>query len=583
MFEARAAERPDAPAVTFEGATSSYGELNARANVLARELARAGVGRGVRVGICVDRSPAMLVALLAVQKSGGAYVPLDPGLPAQRLEHMVSDSGLSVLILGGNAGKNLELPPGVTTLDAEVFADAAAPADTPNPVDTAELSDPAYIIYTSGSTGRPKGVAVSHGALANFLRSMQREPGLGESDVLAAVTTISFDIAGLELYLPLLVGARIELVPASTASDGKALSELLVATGVTVMQATPATWRMLLDAGWPGGPNVRALCGGEALPRELADPLLERVGELWNLYGPTETTIWSTAGRVVRGDAPVSIGRPIDNTQVYILNGLSPAPVGVAGEICIGGAGVAIGYHGQPGLTAERFVADPFSAQPGARIYRTGDLGRWGPDGQLYHLGRMDHQVKIRGFRVETGEIEAVLNEHPAVRQAVVVAREIGSGDLRLVAYVVYGGDEELTISEVRRFLRTRLPDYMIPSMAVALDRVPLTPNGKLDRNALPDPFAHAARPANAFEAPAPGTETVIANVWRQLLKVDKVGAEDNFFELGGYSLLALRFVAHVERQTGTRIDPRILFFQSLRQIAAGVPDLSHAREVGAS
>ena len=349
------------------------------------------------------------------------------------------------------------------------------------------------------------------------------------------------------------------------------------------MQATPATWRMLLDAGWPGGPNLRALCGGEALPRELADPLLERVGELWNLYGPTETTIWSTAGRVVRGDAPVSIGRPIDNTQIYILNGLSPAPIGVAGEICIGGAGVAIGYHGQPGLTAERFVADPFSAQPGACIYRTGDLGRWGPDGQLYHLGRIDHQVKIRGFRVETGEIEAVLNEHPAVRQAVVVAREIGSGDLRLVAYVVYGGDEELTISEVRRFLRTRLPDYMIPSMAVALDRVPLTPNGKLDRNALPDPFAHAARPANAFEAPAPGTETVIANVWRQLLKVDKVGAEDNFFELGGYSLLALRFVAHVERQTGTRIDPRILFFQSLRQIAAGVPDLSHAREVGAS
>jgi amino acid adenylation domain-containing protein len=583
MFEARAAERPDAPAVTFEGAASSYGELNARANVLARELARTGVGRGVRVGICVDRSPAMLVGLLAVQKSGGAYVPLDPGLPAQRLEHMVSDSGLSVLILGGNAGRDLELPPGVTTLDAEVFADAAVPMDTPNPVDTAELSDPAYIIYTSGSTGRPKGVAVSHGALANFLRSMQREPGLGESDVLAAVTTISFDIAGLELYLPLLAGARIELVPAATASDGKALSELLVATGVTIMQATPATWRMLLDAGWPGRPNLRALCGGEALPRELADPLLERVGEVWNLYGPTETTIWSTVGRVVRGDAPVSIGRPIDNTQVYILNGLSPAPVGVAGEICIGGAGVAIGYHGQPGLTAERFVADPFSQQPGARIYRTGDLGRWGPDGQLHHLGRMDHQVKIRGFRVETGEIEAVLNEHPAVRQAVVVAREIGSGDLRLVAYVVYGGDEELTISEVRRFLRTRLPDYMIPSMAVALGRVPLTPNGKLDRNSLPDPFAHAARPANAFEAPASGTETVIANVWRQLLKVDKVGAEDNFFELGGYSLLALRFVAHVERQTGTRIDPRILFFQSLRQIAAGVPDLSHAREVGVS
>jgi acyl-CoA synthetase (AMP-forming)/AMP-acid ligase II len=334
---------------------------------------------------------------------------------------------------------------------------------------------------------------------------------------------------------------------------------------------------MLLDAGWQGGPNLRALCGGEALPRELADALLGRVGELWNLYGPTETTIWSTAGLVEHSDGPISIGRPIDNTQVYILNGMSPAPVGVAGEICIGGAGVAIGYQGQPGLTAERFVADPFCDEPGVRIYRTGDLGHWGADGRLYHLGRMDHQVKIRGFRVETGEIEAVLNEHPAVRHAVVVAREIGPGDLRLVAYVVYGGDDELTISELRRFLRQWLPDYMIPAMAVTLDRFPLTANGKLDRSALPDPFSHAARPANCFEAPAPGTETVIANLWSELLKIDKVGAEDNFFELGGHSLLALRFVAHIARHTGTRMDPRTLFFQNLRQIAAGVPDLTLA------
>lgn len=580
MFEDRAAERPDVPAVMFEGVTLSYQELNARANALAQELAGCGVTRGVRVGVCVDRSLAMLVSLLAVQKSGGAYVPLDPGLPAQRLEYMASDSGLSVTIVGGPAGKAVELPSGVVTIDADRFSSDSAPADVVNPGVVVEHMDPAYIIYTSGSTGRPKGVAVSHGALANFLCSMQKEPGLGERDVLAAVTTISFDIAGLELYLPLLVGAQIALVPSTTASDGKALSELLVSSGATVMQATPATWRMLIDAGWQGGDKLRALCGGEALPPELADQLLERVGELWNLYGPTETTIWSTVSRVERGDTPITIGHPIDNTQVYILNGLSQAPVGTAGEICIGGEGVAIGYHGRPDLTAERFVPDPFSGSPTARIYRTGDLGKWGADGRLYHLGRMDHQVKIRGFRIETDEIEVVLKEHPAVRQAVVVAREIGPGDLRLIAYIVYGAGEELTISEVRSFLRTRLPDYMIPAMAVALDRLPLTANGKLDRNALPEPFGHATRPASAFEEPGAGVETVVADLWRQLLKVDKVGAEDNFFELGGDSLLALRFVAQIERQTATRIDPRTLFFQNLRQIAAGVSELSPHEEL---
>ncbi|MGE0766450.1 MAG: amino acid adenylation domain-containing protein [Hyphomicrobiaceae bacterium] len=586
LLEARAEERPEAPAVTFGELTLSYGELNARANALAHELVERGVGRGGKVGVCVERSPAMVVALLAVQKSGAAYVPLDPALPAERLAYMMTDSDIVVIVMSAQTSGAVAVPKNVLRIDvgsAVKDGGAGRCSAATAPPRAIEPADPVYVIYTSGSTGRPKGVAVPHGALSNFLTSMQRQPGLHEGDVLAAVTTISFDIAGLELYLPLQVGGRVELVAPEIASDGVALARLIAERQVNVMQATPATWRMLLDAGWKGGPGFRALCGGEALPRELAEPISERVGELWNLYGPTETTIWSTAGLVERGDVTVTIGRPIDNTQIYILRGLSPCPIGGVGEICIGGDGVAIGYLGRPDLTAERFVADPFAKRSGARMYRTGDLGKWDPDGRLHHLGRMDHQVKIRGFRVETGEIEAVLNEHPAVRQSIVITREIGPGDVRLIAYILYRGAEELTNSDVRRYLRTRLPEYMIPAIAVPLDAVPLSASGKMDRNALPDPFDRDTVPASGFEAPSAGLEAVIASIWHQLLKVERVGADDNFFELGGDSLLALRFVAGMERQTGTRIDPRSLFFQSLRQVAAAISELSQPKEFSSS
>jgi amino acid adenylation domain-containing protein len=570
-FEKRAAQHPDIPAVTCEGETLSYGELDSQANELAMELQALGVARGVIAGVCLSRSPKMLVTLLAVQKAGGVYVPLDPGLPPQRLEYMISDSGLGVLVIDRAVDGKLTIPPDVKVLDARAPA-AGRPVPVARPAASRACpSDPAYIIYTSGSTGKPKGVAVPHRALMNFLCSMRKVPGLRETDVLAAVTTISFDIAGLELYLPLLAGARIELVPQAAASDGNALADLLHSRGATVMQATPATWRMLLDAGWRGAPGFRALCGGEAMPRELANALIPCTGELWNLYGPTETTIWSTVCRCEPGDAPISIGRPIDNTQIYILNGKTPAPIGVSGEICIGGAGVAIGYHKRPELTAARFEDDPFAADPEARLYRTGDLGKWGAGGQLYHLGRMDHQVKVRGFRIELGEIEAVLQIHPAVKQAAVTAHEVGPADIRLVAYVVYERGSELTVSDLRRFLRQQLPEYMVPSMVVAIDRVPLTPNGKLDRGALPTPFAPSSSAVNAFEPPAPGAEAMLAEVWRELLKLEAVGAEDNFFDLGGHSLLALRAVAQIENRTGIRLDPRLLFFQSLRQIALGL------------
>jgi amino acid adenylation domain-containing protein len=574
MFEAMAVARPDAPAVSFEGATYSYGDLNSRANALANRLVHLGAGRGTFIGIGLDRSLDLMVALLAVQKAGSAYVPLDPGLPALRLKFMIQDSRVAMLVSSSDVAGKLDLPEGVQC----VYIDAAEPDcahATADPGSGPAFSDAAYMIYTSGSTGVPKGVVISHGALANFLCSMLVEPGLGEADVVAAVTTISFDIAGLELYLPLLAGARIELIGPSTAGNGYALAEELRRCDATVMQATPATWQMLLDAGWQGGESFRALCGGEALSSELAERLLDRVGALWNLYGPTETTIWSTAGRVDRGDASISIGRPINNTQIYVLNGNNPAPIGVAGEICIGGAGVAIGYHERPELTDDRFISDPFTSRAGDRIYRTGDLGRWGADGRLYHLGRTDHQVKIRGYRIELGEIETVLNAHPAVRQAVVAAHRAGPADTRLVAHIVYHPGQELTTTELRRWARERLPEYMVPSIAVSLESLPLTPNGKLDRNGLVYEFDNASRLDAVVEPPAPGTETLVADIWKQLLKVDAIAADDNFFDLGGHSLLALRVVVEIETKTGARLDPRSLFFHSLRQFSAAVSDAS--------
>lgn len=570
QFERQAAAAPARVALRSEGESLDYGELNRRANLLAHRLQEAGVAPGVLVAVCLPRAPLLLVTLLAVHKAGGAYVPLDPGFPPERLAYMVEDSGAPVLVTSGDAAEAFEPPAGVVRIDPQAEAEALGERDGVDlgPVGTGD--DPAYVIYTSGSTGRPKGVVVPQRALSNFLGAMRTMPGLAADDVLAAVTTISFDIAGLELFLPLTVGATIELVSRETAADGIALADVLHTSGATVLQATPATWRLLLEADWRPKRPLRALCGGEGLPRELADAVLERVAELWNLYGPTETTVWSTAERVMPSPEPVTIGRPIANTQVYVLNAAhEPLPVGMAGELWIGGTGVALGYHRRPELTAERFVPDPFSSDPGARLYRTGDLGRWDEQGRLHHLGRIDHQVKVRGFRIELGEIESVLGAHPAIRQALVLAREAAPGDARLVAYVVYQPGEDLTVSDVRRHLRRELPDYMVPSVVVALDAFPSTPNGKVDRAGLPDPFHAALQARHDYEPPVGVLEETIAAAWREVLQIERVGAQDNFFELGGHSLLSLRVAAAVERATGWRMDPRLLFFQTLRQVAA--------------
>ncbi len=545
-IEERVRQTPAATAVEQAGRRLSYGELDAAANRLARHLRRLGVAPEVLVGLAMERSLEMLVALLAVLKAGGAYLPIDPEHPKERLAHMLADARVPVLVTQESL---LDRLPAHAARVVAVDRDAAAIAgESAAPVNgCAGPGTLAYVIYTSGSTGRPKGVQIPHAAVVNFLNSMRRRPGLASSDTLLAVTTLSFDIAGLELYLPLVCGARLLLVSRETAQAGEQLREVLEGQGVTFMQATPATWRLLLAAGWTGNRRLVVLCGGEALPRDLASQLLGACGALWNVYGPTEATIWSTLDRV-EPEGPIVIGRPLDNTEIYLLSRrLRPVPVGVPGELLIGGAGLSRGYRGRPELTAERFIADPFAgpAAAGARLYRTGDLARHLPDGRIEFLGRIDHQVKVRGFRIELGDVEAALLAHPAIAQAVATAREEGAGGKQLAAYLVAGpaaaSAARPQVAELRAFLKERLPEYMLPATFTFLDELPLSPNGKVDRRALPAPDRSTA--ARAYVAPRDEKESFFCQLWQELLGLEWVGVDDDFFELGGDSLLVIRVV----------------------------------------
>jgi len=560
LFERQAATTPDAVAVIFDDSSITYRELNARANRLANHLRTLGVGPEVLVGICLERSIEMVVGLLGILKAGAAYVPLDPAFPTERLAFMLQDSRAALLLTEEALLKELpEVDAEIVCIDAHSKAISAHSGDNLEPAVTS--SSLAYVIYTSGSTGKPKGVQIEHRALVNFLTSMAREPGIVDRDVLLAVTTLSFDIAGLELYLPLIRGARLVIASRETASDALLLKAGIDACGATIMQATPSTWRMLIDAGWNGDQRLKVLCGGEALSRELANELLPRCSELWNMYGPTETTIWSTLDRIVAvsSTSPISIGRPVANTQIYLLDQNSqPVPIGVAGELCIGGDGLARGYLHQPELTAQKFTANPFvKVAGGQRLYRTGDLARYLPDGRIECLGRVDNQVKIRGHRIEIAEIESILAQHPEVRQCVVAARDDLSVGKRLIAYFV--GNETLSGAELRAFLKQQLPEYMVPSAFVSLDKLPLTPNGKINRRALPAPDLSNAN-KESFVAPRTPCEEQLADIWCEVLKLEAVGADDDFFELGGHSLLATQVMSRVLRQFQVQLPLRALF-----------------------
>lgn len=556
LVATRSARSPDKVAVIAPEGEITFVELDRRADQLALLLHELGAGPGSIVGLQLRRGLDMVVALLGVLKAGAAYLPLDPAFPPDRLAFMLDDSGADILLthssfrghLAEHVTHTVELdqPPLPAALDPSVVSTLTRSAD-----------DLAYVLYTSGSTGRPKGVAIEHRSVVNFLASMEHEPGLAADDVLVAVTTMSFDISVLEIFLPLVVGATLVIADSETTVDGEALAELMERVGATTLQATPATWSMLIDAGWDGSPALRrALCGGEPLARTLADQILARSPELWNMYGPTETTIWSSVEQIPPTDAPITIGRPIANTTFVVVDDHGRAvPIGVPGELLIGGDGLARGYLHRPELTTERFVVD----DTGHRRYRTGDAARMLADGRFEHLGRLDSQVKVRGFRIELGEIEHVMTTHEAAREVVVTAHDV-RGTTHLIAH--YLADTDISISEWRDHLRGRLPQYMVPSAFTRLDEFPLTPNRKVDRSALNAPDSLVA-PDLPYRAPSNATEERIAEIWAEALDLDRVGVDDDFFAIGGHSLLAIRIFARIRRELGVRLDIAVLFEHS--------------------
>ncbi|HEX9936043.1 MAG TPA: amino acid adenylation domain-containing protein, partial [Longimicrobium sp.] len=537
LFEAQAARTPAAVAVVVEEAELTYGELNERANRLAHHLVRLGVGRESRVGVCLERGIEMIVSLLAVLKAGGAYVPLDPAYPAERLAFTLADSGVVALLTQESLRSTLPVAHGMTVVSvdgaaAEIVRESAEPLGS-----GATPRSLAYLIYTSGSTGVPKGVAIEHQSAVALLSWAAAVFTAEELSGVLAATSISFDLSVFEIFLPLSLGGRVIVV-----ENALALPRSAAADQVRLVNTVPSAMAALLKSdGIPSGVRTVNLAG-EPLRAELVDALYTRGGieRVYDLYGPSEDTTYST-WTLRRAGGPATIGRPISNTRAYVLGAAQlPLPAGVPGELYLGGRGLARGYLGRPGLTAERFVPDPFSGEPGARLYRTGDRARWRADGTLEYLGRLDHQVKVRGFRIELGEVEAALRRNPGVADCVVLAREDAPGDRRLVAYVVGGVETDALRAQLRR----SLPEHMVPSAFVSLDHLPLTPNGKLDRKALPAPELASA--GERHVAPRTPVEEVLAGIWCEVLRRDRVGVTENFFELGGHSLLATRAVSRI-------------------------------------
>jgi amino acid adenylation domain-containing protein len=535
MFEAQAARRPRAFAVECDGVRLTYRELNQEANRLARRLREEGAGPDAVVAVRLHRSCDLVVALLAVLKAGASYLPIDPTFPAER-QQLLLDEARPLLLL---TCRTLEGPSHGRVVYCDEGSGSAQNLDA-----LVRPDNLAYVLYTSGSTGKPKGVEIPHGALSNFLHAWQPLLKLGPGSRVQAQASLSFDFSVMEIFLALASGSRVVMLTRDEVRDPALVIERARETKCNVMMGTPATWRALIEAGWTGGPRLKLVSGGEVLSRQLADALLARCGKLWNIYGPTETTICSTMIQVTSGEEAVPIGKPLSNTDLYVLDrNRQMAPAGCPGELYIGGAGVARGYRNRPDLTKERFVTIP----GGQRVYRSGDLARWTSDGTLEYLGRADDQVKIRGFRIEPGEIEAALNSHPAVRASAVKAWPDASGNLSLAAYVVSQGEHDW-----REFLRKTLPDYMVPSRFVRLAALPLTISGKIDRGALPEPGESA--PREEFRGPSDDVERRLVRIWESLLGIRGVGVRESFFDLGGHSLLAAKLTNRIEKEFGRRL-----------------------------
>ncbi len=556
----------DKVALKFHDRTLTYKKLYESSNALANLLVDCNIKPGDVIGLALDRSPEMVISLMAILKAGATYVPLDPEYPKDRIEFMLEDSAAKILLTSKKYHKHFQS--GATEI---LIEDAWQKFDSYSATEPATLvtgDHLAYILYTSGSTGKPKGVQISHTNLVNFLLSMQKAPGMTAEDKILAVTTISFDIAGLELYLPLITGAQLIMSNSETSKDGRLLLDLVKGENISFMQATPYTWRMMLEAGWDKFLPLKILCGGEALPKDMVSKLTWRSSALWNMYGPTETTIWSTL-KLIESDEDISIGRPIANTQVYILDeAFNSLTDGETGEIFIGGDGVAKGYLNRPDLTAERFISNPFSDKPGEKIYRTGDLGRFKENGDIQCLGRIDHQVKVRGYRIELEEIEHALVGEANIKEAVVIAREDNPGDPRLVAYIVLAPDAKVEDLKSQTYgwqqaLMAVLPEYMVPDDFVLMPSIPITPNGKTDRKSLPKPDYSLVNRSSEYIAPRTDIEKQVAEIWQELMGLEKISIFDNFFTLGGRSLVAVQIMARIEKLTGKRLPLATLFEHS--------------------
>ena len=561
LVSAQAAATPDAIAVTHGKRSLSYQELDRRANRLAHILQSLGVGPDVVVGLYLDRSLAMIVGALAILKAGGAYLPLDPSYPTERLMFLLKDAQAPILVTGQCMADTLpEHPEHVVTLDPEGRLPVTQSSEPP--VARARGENLAYVIYTSGSTGQPKGVEITHGGLLNLVSWHQRAFRITRDDRASQLSALGFDAAVWELWPYLTAGASLHLSDGVAANDPEAVRDWLISQKITICFLSTPLAERVMTLEWPTKARLRVmLTGADTLhhypPRKLPFRLV-------NNYGPTECTVVATSGTVQPNehlDCLPSIGSPIDNVQVYILNeGMRQAPIRESGEIYIGGAGLARGYRNQPDLTAERFVPDPFSSEAGARLFRTGDLGHYLPDGQVAFLGRVDEQVKIRGFRIEPAEIVKVLDEHPAVQASAVVAREVEPGDKRLVAYFVPAAKAQPTHTELRNFIAARVPEYMVPATFVKLEALPLNPSGKVDRAALPAPNAENTLRDSSFVAPRTPIEERLAAMLALLLDLDRVGVEDNFFLLGGHSLLGTQLIARVRDAFGVELSLRTLF-----------------------
>jgi amino acid adenylation domain-containing protein len=572
LFEAQAERSPHALALIYEDRELTYEELNSRADKLARYLARSGVGPDSLVGICMERSVEMVIAILGVLKAGGAYVPLDPTYPKDRLAFMAEDAGLRVLLTQSHLSLQLpDLELMTLCLDTEMEAVAAGDDGSLAQGERAQREvspqDLAYVIYTSGSTGKPKGVMAPHSAVANMVLWMQAAYEMTPADRLLQKTAFGFDASVWEFFWPLITGATLVIARPYAEKDGDYMVKTLREQNVTILQLVPSLLKLLVEQeGFEECEKLRhVFCGGEALPTAVCDRFLERLpkARLTNVYGPTETTMHVTVWECRQGAAEriAPIGRPVGNTQAYILDkDLQPVPVGVPGELCIGGAQVARGYLNQPGLTSERFISDPFGNQQGGKLYRTGDLARFRDDGSIEFLGRIDHQVKIRGYRIELGEIESVSRQHEAVSEVIVMAREDTPGDKRLVAYVVAKAEHNLRVSELRNHLLEKVPEYMVPSAFVLLDGLPLLSNGKVNLAALPAPGYSRQQLEQEYVAPRNEAERAIAGVFAEVLGVEKVGVDDNFFLLGGHSLSATQVITRLRDTLHADVPLRRMF-----------------------